>query len=172
MATMTEQADTGLRAVAWPAYAAGSLMIALSLLDYVANVWPLQPGQLEWRYGAWGILSGYALTPLLGTVMVAAAAAILGHRRALAVLFWLYLLAAVLLIAGTILFVLDVVQLRAQVPSGEQVRFDTGAWKAGAKHLLVAAALVWLGRGCRSASRQAAPRRSRSDADVLVASPR
>jgi hypothetical protein len=147
-------------------------MVALSALDYATNVWPPQPAQLEWRYGAWGILSGYLLTPLLGAVMLAAAAAVLGHRRTLAAFFWLSLVTAAVLIAGTILFVLDVVQLRVAVPSGEQPRFDTGAWKAVVKHVLVAAAMLWLGRGSRSAARQAVGRRPPAEPEVLVAASR
>jgi hypothetical protein len=146
-------------------------MVALSLLDLVTNVWPLQAGLLEWRYGAWGLLSGYLLTPLLGMIMLAAAAALMGHARALAALFWVNLLVAAVLLVGSVFFVLDVVQLRGAVPVGEQSRYDTGASKALLKHVLVAAALFWLGRACRTAAKQSRAPRIQGKPDVLVTSP-
>jgi len=158
-----------LTPLAWPTLAGGVLLILLSLVDLVANIWPLQFGQLEWRYGAWGLLSAYLLTPLLGTILLAAAAALLGHNRALSVLSWLNLTAAGLLVVGSVLFVLDVVQLRGAVPLGDQSRFDTGAAKALIKYFAVGGVLAWLGFACRSAARQAtASRARRGDSGVLV----
>ena len=143
-------------------------MVVLPLVDLVANVWPLQIGQLEWRYGAWGVLSAYLLTPLLGVMMLAAAAALLGHARMLGALFWLYFLAAAVLLIGSVLFVLDVFQLRGAVPQAGQSQYDVGAAKALVKHIVVAVALFWLGWGCRMAAKQARTARPRGKPDVLV----
>jgi hypothetical protein len=52
---------------------------------------------------------------------------------------------AVLLIAATLFFALDVLQLRAGIDPEGRSMFDVGAAKATIKHLMLAPALGWLG---------------------------
>ena len=148
---------------------AGALMVVLSLVDLVTNVLPLQFGELQWRYGAWGLLAGFLLTPVLGMFMLAAAAAVLVHGGALKTLWWINLAVSVVLVLGSVMFVLDVLQFRGAVPRGDLSRFDIGAAKALLKHVTVAAALFWLGRACRSAATRAAT--GRRGGGVLVGGP-
>jgi hypothetical protein len=158
-----------LKPLAWPTYLAGGLMVALSLMDLVTSIWPLQIGEVQWRYGAWGLLSGFTLTPLLGAFMLAAAAALLGHARVLRALWWAYLATAIMLGLGSALFVLDVLQVRGSVAEGERARFDVGVAKALLKHVTVLAAVLWLGRSCRSAAREGRTGQRRVSApDVLL----
>ena len=55
-----------LRKLAWPLYAVAVLMIVLPLGDLGASVWPPHPMQLQWRFGTFGLVSGFLLTPLFG----------------------------------------------------------------------------------------------------------
>jgi hypothetical protein len=64
---------------------------------------------------------------------------------------------------GTVLFVLDALQLRGAVQPEELSRFDVGAAKAVAKNLLGAAALVSLWWACKRAARSAAQMRNARD---------
>lgn len=160
-----------LEPLAWPIYLAGALMIVFSLIDLATSIWPLQFAEVHWRYGAWGLLSGFTLTPFLGVIIVAVAGAILGHGGVLKALWWLTLVAVITLAAGSALFVLDVLQLRGTVPRGELSRFDTGAAKALLKHLSMIVVLSWLGRSCRAAAREARVARARQGRpEVLVES--
>jgi hypothetical protein len=145
-------------------------MVILTAVDVLATVWPVQPGAVQWRYGAWGLLSGFLLTPLLGMVMIAAASAILGHADGLKAQWWINLGMVLLLVLGSGLFVLDVVQLRGTVPPEDLSRYQAGAAKALLKHLAVAAALFVLARGCRATARRLSAGRRQSSPQGLVMS--
>lgn len=54
-----------------------------------------------------------------------------------------------------ILFALDVIQYRAEVPPEARPNFQIGAIRAWAKHLAVAAALAWLAVGASRTARSA-----------------
>ena len=169
MASASQQGDA-LRSLGPATYFAGVLMVGLTLADVVATIWPLQFGEIQWRYGAWGLLSGFLLTPVFGLFMLAAAGVILGHVRVLKALWWVNLALALVLVAGCVMFALDVLQLRGAVPPEAKLRFDVGAVKAVVKHLLVAVGLFWLGWACRRGASDAAVRRRSGSSGVLVGS--
>ena len=156
---MDRQTLEPLRRLQAPVYFVAALMIVTPALDFVANVWPLRPGNLEWRYGTIGLLSGFAMTPLIGMLIVTGTAGLLGHARVLRVGAIVSLVVAVLLALATVLFVLDVLQFRPTVPLAAVANYDLGSWKAALKHLLVVVALAWLGHAAwRAARRSALPR--------------
>ena len=162
-----------LKFLAWPTYFVALLLIATPALDYVTNVWPLRPGDPMWRYGSAGVLSGFLLTPLLGIVFALCAAAVLEQRRVLRVFSFLNVLLAPLLVVVTLLFALDVLQVRGAVPEESRPVFDTGATKAAVKYLTMAVALAWFGivgiRFTRSGEHAKGRKRS-SEAAPLVRS--
>ena len=161
-----------LKKLAAPAYFVAALLVALPALDFLTNVWPLQPGQAVWRYGSAGLLSGFVLTPLLGVLVALAVAAACEHGRALSVLGIVSVVVAVLFVLLTGLFVLDGLQVRASVPPQRQTQFDVGIWRAVVKYLVVSGALVWLGVAARRAGRHARHTRrgARRDAPPSVLS--
>jgi hypothetical protein len=55
------------------------------------------------------------MTPLLGTFLVFAAAALLDHRRVLAVGAWLLFALVVVLVGVVVLFALDFLEVRARI---------------------------------------------------------
>jgi chromate transport protein ChrA len=131
--------------IAWPAYLAGFLMFLFPLVDLMASVWPVRLGQLQWRFGTLGLLSGFTLSPVLGLIMCMVAAAILEHRVVQRVLGVVNVLGAVLLVAIIVIFSLDWLQYRAAAPDDARPTMDAGSIKAIIKHAVVAITLLWLG---------------------------
>lgn len=140
-----ERALRNTQALAWPLYGAGLLMIVLPAADLVANVWPANVGQLEWRFGTVGLLAGYLLTPVFGVLMIAFGAALLGHRMLQRLLAIANVLAAVLFAGVIVIFALDWLQLRATLPAEARATMDLGSGKALFREAVVAALLLWLG---------------------------
>lgn len=150
-----ERSLSNLRLIAWPVYLAGLLTALLPLIDLLASVWPPRLGQVEWRFGTLGLLSGFTLSPLLGLVMCMAAAAVLEHRIVQRVLAVLAFVAAVMMVAFVVIFSLDWLQFRAAAPAEARPGMDVGSVKAVFKHALVAASLLWLGvAGWRAGRRE------------------
>jgi chromate transport protein ChrA len=121
------------------------LLIAITKMDFLTNVWPLRFGDVQWRYGSVGLLAGFLLTPLLGIVFAMVAAAILEHRVVLRAISILDLATAVVLLLTIPVFALDVLQLRGGVAVEARTMFDMGVVKAVIKHLTIAVAFGWLG---------------------------
>ncbi len=129
-------------------------------MDVLTNVWPLAFGDLRWRYGAVGLLSGFLLTSLLGMALAVLTAVALRHRRVLAVLFPLNVATAVFLLAAAGMFGLDVLQVRVTVPMESRSLFDVGAMKALFKFGTLTVAFAALGAGARSSMSQRHPGRT------------
>ena len=104
-----------MRHIAWPAYLVAFFLVGAPLLDLAVSIWPLHPRTLMWRWGSWALLSKALLVPVLGSLLAVTAASLLDHWRMQLALAVLNGLAAVLLLVGIALFVLDAVQLRGQV---------------------------------------------------------
>jgi len=141
-------------------YLVAALLVVTPVMDVLTNVWPLAFGDLRWRYGAVGLLSGFLLTTLLGMALAVLTAVALRHRRVLTVLFGLNVAAAVVLLATTVLFGLDVLQVRVTVPMESRGLFDVGAAKALLKHFTLVASFAALGVGARSSMLQRSGRRT------------
>jgi chromate transport protein ChrA len=156
-----ERSHSDLRAIAWPVYLAGILTALLPMVDLLASVWPPRLGQVEWRFGTLGLLSGFTLSPLLGLIMCMAAAAVLEHRIVQRVLAVFALIGAAKMAAIIVIFSLDWLQFRAAAPADARTGMDVGSVKAIIKHALVAASLIWLGiAGWRASRREHRARRS------------
>ena len=135
-----------------PAYGLAAVLVLVPILDVLLQVWPLDPGEASWRFGAIGILSRSLLTPLLGLLLAMATAAAAGHRHALRLTGALSGLLAVGLVAVGGLFALDGLELRAVVAPGEpRARFDRTGFQASVKLglfillSLAYAIFAWLG---------------------------
>ena len=136
-------------------------------MDLVSNLLPARLGDPQWRYGAVGLGAGFLLTPLLGFVMLAAAAAVLRHGTVLRVTGIVNLTVAVLLVIAVVFFVLDALQIRGSVPSEARTTFDIGVVKALIKNLTGASALAWLGIASRKVGKDM-PRKGRRDSDPVL----
>ena len=153
---MTERSTKALDTLAGPLYFLAILLIGTPLVDILANTWPLHVGLLTWRYGAAGMFSGFVLTPLLGLGLACWLAITMGHRAIQRVLMIASLVAAVVLLVVALGFVLDVLQLRHNVPANPPQAlwtFEVGAAKAFLKHVTAVVALAWFGFATRRALR-------------------
>lgn len=127
-----------------PLYAVALLLIATPVFDFVTSVLPLRLGNIEWRFAAVGLLSGFLLTPLLGILVATLAALIARHRLFLTVLAWSSLILATGLALLVVAFALDILQLRSVVTADAAPQFQSAAIKAVVKHVSFLIVLSWL----------------------------
>ena len=142
---MSQTDSDVLKSLAWPTYFVAFLLVATPALDFLANVWPLRPGEVQWRYGSVALFTGFMLTPLFGVMFALGAATVLRHRLVLRVLSFVNVILAPLILVLIVLFALDVFQVRGTVPEEGRSMFDTGSAKAVVKYVTMAVALAWLG---------------------------
>ena len=155
-----------LSPLAWPLYAVAAMLILVPLTELGAQLgWTVQPGVLNWRTGAVGLLSGVVMTPMVGLLLAVVTASVYDHRwaqRGLAVLAGLGALAAVAILAG---FTLDAFQLRPAVAENMQRSFTFAMIKAIINFTLTSitlaiiciatARLAWKGRTSKAAAHRA-----------------
>ncbi|HEX2188618.1 MAG TPA: hypothetical protein VHG51_06945 [Longimicrobiaceae bacterium] len=96
-------------------YPIGALLIVAAVSEPALQIWPFRVGELRWRFGAVGLMSGAVLGTLFGLVWIMAVAAVLDHRRTLRAMSVACLLAAVVLTVVAGLFTLDFLQVRSSV---------------------------------------------------------
>jgi hypothetical protein len=142
---MTTGPRTRLGALVGATYCVGTLLVVVTLIDFAVTVWPFAPSEVEWRYGAIGLFAGYTLTPVLGGLLLAVAAAVAGHRAALRAIGVVHLVAAVALAFVLAGFTLDVLQVRRQTAPDVQAVTEIGSARAGLKLLLTLATVAWVG---------------------------
>jgi hypothetical protein len=138
-------------------YVVAMVLVVFSLVDLLANTWPLTPGQINWRYGSFGLASGYVLTIVLGMGLAVAVAVGAGHRAFARVLAAISGIGGVaLLITGAVYF-LDALQIRGTVPDENWIPFHVGTGKALFKNGASGLAFLWIGwAGWRAAGQEAA----------------
>jgi len=165
---MSDQTSSRFDRAAGPVYFLALLFLALPLLDFVMNVWPLQLDKVNWRYGAFGLAGGFLLTPLLGLVMLMVASILFDNRRVLSMTAVLSSIVALGLILLSMAFILDSVQMRSGVPETQKRIFDAGVLKALVKDVTGAICAAWVAFGSfRSLSGALAPSK-RGDGSPLV----
>lgn len=138
----TSRRLTGLTGVS---YFVAFLLIVLSLFDFAGTIWPFLPSDAGWRYGSVGILSGFLLTPMIGSLLAVYVAAFAGQGRVLRVLGIVDLVVAVVLVVGVGSFALDSLQVRSDTNPEARRLLETGAVKVMVKHLAGIVAFGWLG---------------------------
>lgn len=167
---MNERMSDLLRAIARPGLYFAALLIVLPAADFATNVWPFRFGDIQWRFGTVGLLSGFTLTPLLGIAGAVLAAALLELTAVQRVIAVLSVGAAVILVVAQPLFILDWLQMRPGAPPEAVGSMDVGSVKAILKHLAVAGSLVWFGVfAWRQAKRQATHRPRRQTTPIVRA---
>jgi hypothetical protein len=130
---------------------AGYVILALSalfpLLELVTSLWPTHFESATWRFGAAGLLSNYAMGGTIELFLLVVLALFSNQRRVLLVLGTICAILAVLLLGGSVMFVLDAVQTRAKVTPAVLHRFDVTAVGAFGKMVLFSLANGMLARG-------------------------
>lgn len=142
---MSDHGTDWLDRLAGPIYFATILFIVLPAVDLVTNVWPLRLGDVGWRYGAAGLLSGFLLTPLFGLLLAWVVASLGRHRRAMLFISLFAAVGALVLAVIALGFVLDALQVRSGLSPNDMPHFEIGALKALLKYGVVILALLWPG---------------------------
>jgi hypothetical protein len=127
------------------AYAATTMVMAFFVVDLVASLWPMQPGRLEWRYGAGGFLSGSLVTVTFALLIAVAAAATARSRVARRVVGSAAILGAALLLITSGVFALDALQLRARIQPETMTSFQATTARALFKLWLATATWTVMG---------------------------
>ena len=96
-------------------YPIGALLILGAVSEPLLQIWPVQLGEVRWRFGAVGLLSSAVLGVLFGLVWIMAVAALLDHRRTLRAAAVANMALALVLTAVVLLFGLDFLQVRSTV---------------------------------------------------------
>jgi len=160
--------------VARAAYWLAALLVLVPLIDYVANVWPPQLNDVQWRDAAEGLGGGFLLTPCLGVALASAVAIRRDNARLWRSLGVLMTLAAVGLLPVGADFVLNTLQLRHLVAPATRSHFEVGALKVVLEYGLVALGLLFSGLALARAGRPLSVSGPRSEAKppVIIARPR
>ncbi len=118
------------------------LLIASPLADLVAALLPMRPGEVSWRFGAYGLLTNSLVTPILGLAIILVLSGLRQRKRAAALTGAVCAALALLLIGGFALFVLDYLQLRQAVGVAARGPYDSAAFKAMVVAVLEAGVLL------------------------------
>jgi hypothetical protein len=132
-------------ALTGPFYFLAMVLVVMPLLDFTQSITTFQPGNVQWRFATMGLASNFTLTPMLGIGLAIAIAAFRGQAALLRIFAWVTLVAAgvlILLLAG---FILDVLQLRSEVPADGRAGFESASLRAVVKHVISVLALAFLG---------------------------
>ncbi|MFZ5623638.1 MAG: hypothetical protein ACOY71_04300 [Gemmatimonadota bacterium] len=151
---------------------AGAVIALDQLGEVFSTIYPVQPGNLQWRFGTLGLLLGRATPMVIADAFIVAGAAALGHVTFLRIWGILHLVLALLLLGALGLFALDAVQIRSLVPPDGHQRLTLATARAAGGGLLAIAVAVVLGIVClkqaASARNEARQRAGRKSADALI----
>lgn len=126
-------------------YVVAFALILLPILDFVFTIPPAQLSSVQWRFAAFGLLSGVVMLPLVGLALAVAVAGFLRQFHVVRVLLFFCLTIAFVLLVVSLGFILDVLQIRGTVPQEGLAAF-TSAWiRALSKLVLSAVVLAYLG---------------------------
>ncbi len=128
-------------------YFVAGLLLFFPIFDLITNTLPAQLGNVQWRYGFAGLLSGFLHTPLLGMLIATLAATFFRDRTVLQILAAVSVVSAAILLIVMPLFILDVLELRATTPPERVAAFQAGALFALFKHFTATIAFTLLGVG-------------------------
>jgi hypothetical protein len=139
------------------------------LVDLLSNAWPLQPGNIQWRFGFMGLMTAYLHTPLLALALLMGLGFARGHKKTLRLLSLLLLTGAFLLILVMGLFALDAIQLRSVTPEENLGAFHAGSILSELKFFTAMASAGLLGwGGWKTAGNLGGKGRSRESSDLTA----
>lgn len=158
-----------MRRIALPAYLVAVLVFLFPLVDTSMSVWPPQPGEVAWRFGAAGFFSRALITPILGVLIAFAVALLLEHRRVLRAIALASAVVAVMLVGVIGMFMLDALEMRSKVVEGRMFAFDVASAVALMKYgAAVLVALVFAVVGWKASKRVVAPSAKRTRAALVT----
>ena len=105
------------------AYTIALLLVAIPIFDSAMSVAPFHPGNAQWRFGFFGLMSNALLIPTVGVLLAVVAALTYEHEGAQKALWVGSWLMAVLLLIAMVAFSLDSLQTRSHVRPEVQASF-------------------------------------------------
>jgi hypothetical protein len=132
-------------ALAAPLYVVALMLILIPAADFLLSVPPAEPSNIQWRFAAVGLLSGYTITPILGLALALVVSAVVKQVAVQRVLVITCFMLAVILFILSVGFMRDVIQLRASTPQEGRPAFNSAWTRAIIKHLFSAGTLAYLG---------------------------
>jgi hypothetical protein len=155
---------------------AGYVILFLSalfpLVELAASLWPTRFDSATWRFGAAGLVSNFVMGATIELFLLVVLAMFSNHRRMLLALATISVILAVILLGGSVMFLLDAVQTRSKVTPAALHRFDVAAAGALAKMILFAVANAMLARSTfRGAAGERAGRAKVPVSPIVVGQP-
>lgn len=136
---------TQLRLLGSVMYFAAAALIINYFAQFTIQVWPFKFGELNWRVGASGLIMDALLSTVIPQALLYFAAFLNNDRKTLQFLRWVTLFVGIATIALLGFFLLDSVQIRAQLPQNIKGNFMKVALRAGLVGVLLSILFVWFG---------------------------
>ncbi len=137
--------STQLRMLGSVMYFAAAALILNFFAQFTIQVWPFKFTELNWRVGASGLVMDALISTVVPQALMYVAAFMNNDRKTLQLLRWVALLAGLATVALLLLFALDSVQIRAQLPQNVKGNFMKVALRAGFVGILLSTLFIWLG---------------------------
>ncbi len=137
--------STQLRMLGSVMYFAAAALILNFFAQFTIQVWPFKFTELNWRVGASGLVMDALISTVVPQALMYFAAFLNNDRKTLQLLRWVTLVAGLTTLALLLLFALDSVQIRAQLPQNVKGNFMKVALRAGFVGVLLSTLFVWFG---------------------------
>jgi hypothetical protein len=99
----------------WPAYLVAAMMALIPVAEFATSILPMSPSDIRWRFGAVGLFSGVIVSSIFGIFLAMVVATLARHRLALRIMSVFAGLSAVIVVVISVMFILDLLQLRVGV---------------------------------------------------------
>lgn len=136
---------TQLRLLGSVMYFAAVALILNPFAQFVITVWPFKLSELNWRVGSTGLLMDALIATVLPQALLFTAAVMNNDRRTLQFLRWVVFTLGLVTIGLLLMFLLDSVQIRAQLPQNVKGNFMKVAMRAGLIGTLLSILFIWFG---------------------------
>ena len=136
---------TQLRQLGSVMYFAAAALILNFLAQFTIQVWPFKFGELNWRVGAVGLVMDALIATIVPQAIMYTAAVMNNDRKTLQVLRWITFFVGLATLALLLMFALDSVQIRAQLPQNVKDNFMKVALRAGLVGVLISMLFTWFG---------------------------
>ena len=136
---------TQLRLLGSVMYFAAAALIINYFAQFTIQVWPFKFGELNWRVGAAGLVMDALISTIIPQALMYVAAVMNNDRKSLQTLRWVTMLVGVATVGMLLLFLLDSVQIRAQLPQNVKGNFMKVALRAGLVAIMVSTLFIWFG---------------------------
>lgn len=144
---------------------AALLLIAIPLLQAGAQIWPLKPNEIRWRFDAAANLTSVLIFPFLGMAVLQLLGRALESRGLSLTMTILSGLMTAGLVASVIVFALDAIQLKTIVNSQMLSAFTMTSLRVGLTATLFAVGFLMVTLvGVRKRTRRVSSSRSRANA--------